>query len=66
MQSKYTDLGRPTRRTKINQLIREILFRFENKSYLAYTATPFANIFIDPDSDVNQWKAMIFFQKLHL
>lgn len=36
--------------TAINSRIREILNLFNRKCYLAYTATPFANIFIDPDS----------------
>lgn len=37
--------------TQINRLIRDLLGRFEQNSYLGYTATPFANIFIDPDTD---------------
>ena len=41
----------PTRSTAINTVIREILQLFERSSYVGYTATPFANIFIDPDSD---------------
>ena len=36
--------------TKINKLIRTLLNRFEKSSYVAYTATPFANIFINDDS----------------
>lgn len=32
--------------TAINELIRKILYVFEHKSYVGYTATPFANIFI--------------------
>lgn len=36
--------------TKINGLIRQLLALFEQNSYVGYTATPFANIFIDPDS----------------
>lgn len=36
--------------TAINTRIREILHLFNRKCYLAYTATPFANIFIDPDN----------------
>lgn len=36
--------------TKINGLIRQLLSLFEQNSYVGYTATPFANIFIDPDS----------------
>jgi len=37
--------------TAINKRIREILALFNRKCYLAYTATPFANIFIDPDTE---------------
>jgi len=33
----------------INSLIRELLKRFTRASYVAYTATPFANVFINPD-----------------
>lgn len=36
--------------TKINGCIREILSSFGMKSYVGYTATPFANIFIHPDT----------------
>jgi hypothetical protein len=32
--------------TKINRLIRELLFCFTQSAYVGYTATPFANIFI--------------------
>lgn len=35
----------------INRLIREILKRFVKSTYVAYTATPFANVFINPDND---------------
>lgn len=35
----------------INGLIRELLKRFSRVSYVAYTATPFANVFINPDID---------------
>lgn len=34
----------------INGLIRKILDTFEKSAYVAYTATPFANIFIDPNA----------------
>ena len=37
--------------TAINQAIRNILNCFRQASYLGITATPFANIFIDPDTD---------------
>lgn len=35
----------------INKLIREVLKRFSKSTYVAYTATPFANVFINPDID---------------
>ena len=34
--------------SKINGLIRDLLARFEQSAYVGYTATPFANILIDP------------------
>ena len=34
--------------TAINRLIRELLDMFEKSAYVGYTATPFANIYIDP------------------
>lgn len=37
--------------TKVNEKIRSLLGLFERSSYVGYTATPFANIFIDPDSE---------------
>jgi hypothetical protein len=37
--------------TAINRAIRELLALFGRSSYVGYTATPFANIFIDPDSE---------------
>lgn len=41
----------PNQTTRINGYIREILGNFDRSTYIGYTATPFANIFIDPDSD---------------
>jgi hypothetical protein len=41
----------PNETTAINGGIRKILNLFERSSYVGYTATPFANIFIDPDYD---------------
>lgn len=35
----------------INRLIREVVDKFQQASYVAYTATPFANVFINPDPD---------------
>lgn len=37
--------------SRINGQIRELLRLFERSCYVGYTATPFANIFVDPDSD---------------
>lgn len=37
--------------TRINRQIRELLNIFSRSTYLGITATPFANIFIDPDND---------------
>lgn len=37
----------PDEVTKINKLIRQLLGIFNQKCYIGYTATPFANIFID-------------------
>ena len=41
----------PGATTAINAVIREILKLFERRTYIGYTATPFANIFIDPDTN---------------
>ncbi|MFG3225167.1 Z1 domain-containing protein [Kitasatospora sp. NPDC048194] len=37
--------------TRINQCIRDVLSLFEKRAYVAYTATPFANIFISDEID---------------
>lgn len=37
--------------TRINGQIRKLLSLFHRSCYVGYTATPFANIFIDPDTD---------------
>ena len=36
--------------TRINELLRILLSKFHQKSYVGYTATPFANIFINSES----------------
>ena len=46
--------------TKINSGIREILKQFSRASYVAYTATPFANIFINPDSNHEMYSQDLF------
>jgi len=37
----------------INRLLRELLNLFSRSAYIGYTATPFANIFIDSETDGN-------------
>ena len=46
--------------TVINGSIRQILTKFEKRSYVGYTATPFANIFINPDTDRNTYGEDLF------
>ncbi len=46
--------------TKINGQIRELLTLFSRSCYVGYTATPFANIFIDPDTDDEMLGADLF------
>lgn len=36
---------------RINSLIRELLGKFQRAAYIGYTATPFANVFINPDPE---------------
>lgn len=46
--------------TKINQRIRELLGAFEKSAYVGYTATPFANIFVDPSASHSKFGEDIF------
>lgn len=46
--------------TRINGQIRELLSLFHRSCYVGYTATPFANIFIDPDTDDDALKQDLF------
>lgn len=41
------------KRTTINKLIVDLLTKLPRAQYVGYTATPFANVFIDPDEDEN-------------
>lgn len=50
----------PKATTAINSVIREIMALFERRSYVGYTATPFANIFIDPDTNDEMLKDDLF------
>ena len=51
--------------TTINALIREMLKSFTKSSYVGFTATPFANIFIDPDN-YNEMVAEDLFPKNYI
>ena len=44
----------------INGQIRELLELFDKSCYIGYTATPFANIFIDPDTDDEMLREDLF------
>jgi hypothetical protein len=46
--------------TKINGLIRQLLDMFEKSAYVGYTATPFANIFIDPSDSTSTYGEGLF------
>lgn len=52
--------GDPERATKINSLLRELLALFRKRCYVGYTATPFANIFIDPNSEQEMLEGDLF------
>ncbi len=46
--------------TKTNSMIRRILGLFEKSCYVGYTATPFANIFINPESYDSEVREELF------
>lgn len=46
--------------TKTNKLIRQICSLFKNATYAGFTATPFANVFIDPDTVTEMVGADLF------
>lgn len=46
--------------TKTNKIIRKICNLFQTSNYVGFTATPFANVFIDPDSVDNMKNADLF------
>ncbi|MDY0194393.1 MAG: Z1 domain-containing protein, partial [Aliarcobacter butzleri] len=50
----------PDKSTTINRLIRTILNMFTVRSYVGYTATPFANIFINPSSKKDEYGVDLF------
>lgn len=49
--------------TTINKKIRELLHLFNQKVYLGYTATPYANIFIDPEAPQDDYIGKDLFPK---
>lgn len=46
--------------TKTNERIVELLSLFSKNSYIGFTATPYANIFIDPDSEDEMGNSNLF------
>lgn len=46
--------------TTINGQIRDLLNMFHRSCYVGYTATPFANIFVDPDQDDEMYNEDLF------
>lgn len=46
--------------TAINKGIRKLLVLFEKANYVGFTATPYANVFIDPDSEEEMLKHDLF------
>lgn len=46
--------------TSINKQIRDLLNLFDRASYVGFTATPFANIFIDPETNDSMLKEDLF------
>jgi hypothetical protein len=49
-----------TQPSAINRGIRELLESFDKAAYVGYTATPFANIYIDPSTEHEQFGLDIF------
>ena len=49
--------------TAINAGIRSLLHRFSRTTYIGYTATPFANIFIEPETEADMLKDEDLFPK---
>ena len=46
--------------TKTNKVIRQLCNAFNNATYVGFTATPFANVFIDPDTNEDMANADLF------
>lgn len=52
--------GGPDEVSRINGQIRQLLDIFDRSGYVGYTATPFANIFIDPRSEAEMFGEDLF------
>ena len=53
-EADYASINTKSHKSEVtltNDLIRKLLALFSKSTYVAYTATPFANIFIDPDEN---------------
>lgn len=50
----------PDEATAINAAIRKLLKLFTKSNYVGFTATPYANIFINPDTDTDMLAADLF------
>lgn len=46
--------------SKVNAAIRELLASFDRAAYIGYTATPFANIYINPGAEHEKYGADLF------
>lgn len=60
INGKYKREKREDEPTRINGQIRNILNYFNRKCYVGYTATPFANILIDPTVDTDDFGKDLF------
>jgi hypothetical protein len=49
-QASLNSAARPGERTRINRQLIDLLTRLPKAAYVGYTATPFANVFVDPDA----------------
>lgn len=54
------DFDEETDPSTTNRLIRQLLNGFEKNAYIGYTATPFANIFINPGADHAEYGPDLF------
>lgn len=60
INGKYKRDRREDEPTRINGQIRSILHYFTRKCYVGYTATPYANILIDPETDTDKFGKDLF------